>query len=129
MNANQVMDRMKVLMREIGDVEGRDDRFFEVYSVTNAGAGVEIESDPVCVKITVELDDAMRVPHSNHMFAPYNALTINHGAGTFQAVIRRSHNDETMGSVALAVWTTEGPVDEELMQKCKSLVKHVFDNN
>lgn len=118
---------MKELMREIGDVGDRDDQFFEVYSDKNLGAGVEINSDPVRIKITVEWQDAMLLPHhdSNDVKA---TLRIDHAAGTFNALVRKSANRWDLPRARLAVWKPEDPVDEELMQKCVSFVSAVFSH-
>ena len=141
MNAQQAMTRLKVLMREIGEVEDRDDRFFEVYSVRNAGAGVTINVEPVRVKITIELAQARRVPYymriagqmrvtrSMSASRAYAILGVNHGARRFFPRVRWSRNPWNHGGIEMAVWNPNAPVDEELMQKCKSFVKHVFDHN
>lgn len=139
MDAYQAESRLRVLMGGIGNVVVTNHSYFEVLSENNAGAGVEIQSYPLRVKITVKLAQARRVPHYMRIDGQMRAtrsmsaaradaiIGINHGTGRFFARVRWIRNAWYQGGVELAVWDPNSPVDEELMQKCKSFVKHVFE--
>ena len=123
------MNSMKGLMSEIGRVETRDTRFFEVYSNRNIGAGVELidNYNTDGIKITLEWDDAMCLPHQGNPVRQAT-LTVQHNTGSFLARVNKSRTRWQHGMVALAIWKSEGPIDEELMRKAVSLVRNVFDN-
>ena len=139
MNAQLAIHRLEVLMLGIGTVENSNLSSFEVYSANHIGAGVSIQSyPPVQIKITMKLSDAMRVPEyreiagdmrvtrSMRAVRAYATLPISHDGGRFHAWNRRSNN---AWYVEMAVWDPEGPIDEELLRKCRSFVKHVFSHN
>jgi hypothetical protein len=124
--ASQNMNSMKGLMSEIGRVETRDARFFEVYSNRNVGAGVEL-IDSSKIKITLLWGDAMSLPHQGNPVLQAT-LTVQHNAGSFRALVKKSRTGWQYGSIQLAVWKSRGPIDEEVMRKAVSLVRNVFDN-
>lgn len=113
----------------------------EVYSAHNVGAGVQVIPGPnLKVKITVEWDDAMCVPAPRpragtmaiprsiqRASRPFADLHINHVGGSFLARVRKSRNHWSMPTALLAVWEPQGPVNEEVMQKCVSFVGNVFE--
>jgi hypothetical protein len=140
-SSNQVLERLTELMGEVGQVTNRaiekERLHFEVFSaVENTGAGVTVEADPVRFKVIVRWDQAMLVPHTDpipaaavNVDAPDGVyvLQVDHGQGTFDAPLRQELSIwSAEGRILMAIWAPEDPVDEELMQKGKSFVKHVF---
>jgi hypothetical protein len=126
---DEIMNSMKGLMSEIGGVETRDARFFEVYSNRNVGAGVQLinNRNTYGIKITMAWGDAMSLPHQGNPVRQAT-LTVQHDAGSFRARVNKSRNEWQHGMVSLAVWKSEGPINVELMRKAVSLVRNVFDN-